>query len=146
MLEMRCWVSLVDAEIHYLLKISKSQKQIMKSRILLKNEGNTLRILTWVCFLRFFWRIKNIIICFRDLLTFSCQLSLKLKWCGITSLVMLVVNKKKMKWKKETLFTVSGSFGIKGNTCSQEFLLSSFFPKSIWGKNRKKEQKKTEKN
>ena len=25
---------------------------------------------------------------------------------------------------------MSGSFGIKGNTCSQEFLLSSFFPKS----------------
>ena len=38
--------------------------------------------------------------------------------------------KKKKRTEKKIRFTVSGSFGIKGNTCSQEFLLSSFFPKS----------------
>ena len=37
-------------------------------------------------------------------------------------------NRKKIQ--KKNTFAVSGSFGIKGNTCSQEFLLSSFFPKS----------------
>ena len=39
-----------------MLKVSKSQKQIIKSWILPKNEGKT---------------IKDIIICFRDLLTFK---------------------------------------------------------------------------
>ena len=38
--------------------------------------------------------------------------------------------KKNRKKPEKTGFTVSGSFSIKGNTCSQEFLLSSFFPKS----------------
>ena len=35
------------------LKVSKSRKQIMKSRILPKNERITLRIVSWVCFVRF---------------------------------------------------------------------------------------------
>ena len=35
------------------LKVSKSRKQIMVSLILPKNERNSLRILSWVCFVRF---------------------------------------------------------------------------------------------
>ena len=51
--------------------VSKSRKQTMKSQILPKIEQNTLRILSWVCFVCVFGRIKDIIICFWDLLTFS---------------------------------------------------------------------------
>ena len=36
------------------------------------------------------------------------------------------------------MYTVVGYFGIKRNTGFEEYLLSSYFPKSIWGKNRKK--------
>ena len=53
------------------VKVNKSRKQIMKFRILQKNKRNTLRILS--VFRSFFGRIKDIIICFRDLLTFSLQ-------------------------------------------------------------------------
>ena len=52
------------------LNVSKSQKQIVMLLILLKNEQYPLRILSWVCFIRFFGRIRDFIICFRDLLTF----------------------------------------------------------------------------
>ena len=38
-----------------MLKVSKSQKQIMISRILPRNERNTLRIVSWVSFVRF-WK------------------------------------------------------------------------------------------
>jgi hypothetical protein len=53
------------------LKVSKSQKQIIKSRILQKNTKHTQdsqTILSVFCL--FFGRIKDIIICFRDLLKF----------------------------------------------------------------------------
>ena len=52
------------------IKVSKSRKQNIKSRILPKNERNSL-----VCFIHFCGRISDTIICFRDLLTFStmCQ-------------------------------------------------------------------------
>ena len=45
-----------------ILKVSKSQKQIMKSGILQKNERNSLRIVSWVSSVHFFGRIKDIII------------------------------------------------------------------------------------
>ena len=55
-----------------ILKVSKSRKQIMKSWILPKNERNTLRIISCVIeFRQIFRRVKDIIICFRDLLTFT---------------------------------------------------------------------------
>ena len=50
------------------LKVSRSRKQIIMSLILSKNEQNTPRILPHC---KFFGRIRDFIICFRDLLTFS---------------------------------------------------------------------------
>ena len=76
------------------LKISKSWKQIMKSRILPKNERNTLRIVSWGCFVHFFGRIKDIIICFRDLLTFRRQGLRRLRLL-FTYMLFSV-----LKWKK----------------------------------------------
>ena len=58
------------------LKVSKSQKQILKSRILPKNV---------------FERIKDIIICFRDLLTFNGHKeSISSKWFPLTLIIKSV--------------------------------------------------------
>ena len=50
-----CWNNCSDLlwQKYFMLKVSKSRKQIMASSILPKNERNSLRILSWVCFVRF---------------------------------------------------------------------------------------------
>ena len=54
-----------------MLKVSKSRKQIMKSRILQKKRTKHTQDSILSEFRSFFGRIKDIIICFWDLLTFS---------------------------------------------------------------------------
>ena len=82
------------------------------SLILLKNERITLRIVSWVCLVRFFGRIQDFIICFRDLLTFKLILK------------KIFLNKNRRLRKNYAR--------VLKSTLHQKFENSSFFKILIW--------------
>ena len=87
------------------LKVSKSRKQIMKSRILPKNERNSLKILSWVCFDRFLEESKTSSFAFEIYWPLrSCQ-----KRLGIEETYLLAQNFKTAKASQAFQYIIIGS-------------------------------------